>query len=143
MSSTYTPGEKVDLIIIRETDLGFVAQINGTDEGLLYHDEIFERLDYKQSLPGYIKKIRPDGAIDLMLQSFGTLGSEELGQQIIEALKFNNGFISVNAKSPAEEIYNMFGISRKKFKIALGSLYKNKIVTFTEEGTKLIPQAES
>ncbi len=78
-----------------------------------------------------------------MLQNFGTLGSEELGQQIIEALKFNNGFISVNAKSPAEEIYNMFGVSRKKFKIALGSLYKNKIVTFTEEGTKLTPQAES
>ncbi|MGH1468778.1 MAG: hypothetical protein ACRBBP_07865 [Bdellovibrionales bacterium] len=137
MSSIYKPGDKVDLIILRETDLGFVAEINGTHEGLLYHDEIFERLDYKQSLPGYIKKIRPDGSVDLMLQNFGTLGSEELGEQILEALKSNDGYISVNAKSSAESIYNLFGVSRKKFKLALGSLYKKRLVTFTENGTEL------
>ncbi len=139
MDSIYKPGEKVDLVILRETDLGFVAEINGIDEGLLYHDEIFKVLELDESLPGYIKKIRPDGGIDLLLQSFGSFGSKELGGQILEALKQSKGFIPVNAKSPAEEIYDLFGVSRKKFKMALGSLYKKRLIKFTDTGTELLP----
>ncbi|OFZ10700.1 MAG: hypothetical protein A2Z20_12685 [Bdellovibrionales bacterium RBG_16_40_8] len=138
MSSIYKPGEKVDLIILRKTDLGFVAKINGFHEGLLYHDEIFKNLEPDQALPGYIKKIRPDGGIDLLLQPFGNFGSEELGNQILEVLKQRKGFIPINAKSPAEEIYNLFGVSRKKFKMALGSLYKRRLISFTDAGTILI-----
>lgn len=138
MPGHYEPGQKVDLIILRETDLGFVAQINGMDEGLLYHNEVFERLDRGQALPGYIKQVRANGSIDLLLQPFGNLGAEELGNQILAALKQNNGFLPVNAKSPAERIYDTFGVSRKKFKIALGGLYKKRLVKFTDEGTELV-----
>ena len=136
--STYQPGDKVELIIMRETDLGFVAKINGQDEGMLYHNEIFERLHRGQCIPGYIKKVRTDGAIDLILQNFGNLGSEELGEQILQSLKENNGYIPVNSKSPAEEIYDLFFVSRNKFKMALGGLYKKRLVEFTDEGTKLV-----
>ena len=139
MDTIYKPGEKVELVILRETDLGFVAEINGLDEGLLYHDEIFERLELDQALPGYIKKVREDGNIDLSLQNFGNLGAEELGDQILEALKQGNGSIPVNAKSPAEEIYSLFCVSRKKFKMALGGLYKKRLVKFTDAGTELLP----
>lgn len=138
MDSIYTPGERVNLTILRETDLGFVAEINGLHEGLLYHDEIFKDLEVNQQITGYIKKLRPNEEIDLLLESFGHLGAEELGEHILEVLKQREGFIPVNAKSPAEEIYNLFGVSRKKFKMALGSLYKKRLVTFTETGTELV-----
>lgn len=137
MDSKFKPGDKVDLVILRETNLGFVAEVNGLHEGLLYHDEIFEDLELDQALPGYIKKVRPDGNIDLMLQPFGNLGSGELEEQILEALKKRKGYIPVNAKSPAEDVYELFGVSRNKFKIALGSLYKKRLVRFTETGTEL------
>ncbi len=138
MSTPYEPGQKVDLVILRETDLGFVAKINGTDEGLLYHNEIFEVLEPGQELPGYIKKVREDGAIDLLLQPFGNFGAQELGARILEVLQEHKGFIPVNDKSPAEVIYDYFGVSRKKFKIALGSLYKKRIVKVTDKGTELV-----
>lgn len=138
MKSTYKPGEKVDLVILRETDLGFVAEINGMDEGLLYHDEIFRYLEPDLELPGYIKKVRPDGSIDLLLENISNFGSDDIGQRILKALKDGNGFLPVNAKSPAEDIYDLFGISRKKFKIALGGLYKKRLIVFTEEGTQLV-----
>lgn len=143
MDYNYTPGEKVSLVILRETDLGFIVQVNGAHEGLIYHDEIFERLEKGQALPGYIKKVRPDGGIDLLLQPFGDFGSEDLAEQILEVLKQSDGFISVNAKSPAEQIYNLFGVSRKKFKMAIGLLYKKRIVKFTDTGTELILQVDA
>lgn len=138
MANQYKPGQKVELIILRETDLGFVAKINGVDEGLIYHNEIFERLRPKQELPGYIKFIRPDGAIDLQLYPFGNLGSDELGERILAEIKNNNGFLKMNDKSPAEQIYDLFGVSKKKYKMAIGGLYKKRIIKITDEGMELV-----
>ncbi len=138
METKYEPGQKVELIIIRETQLGFLAKVNNEDVGLLYHNEIFEHLEPDQELPGYIKKIREDGGIDLQLKAFGNFGVDELSEQILEALKENDGFIPVNAKSPAELIHNHFGVSKKNFKMALGHLYKKRLVTFNDEGTSLV-----
>ncbi|MEK6775073.1 MAG: hypothetical protein AABY64_14125 [Bdellovibrionota bacterium] len=138
MATSYEPGQKVNLLILRKTDLGFVAKINETDEGLLYHDEIFELLEPGQSLPGYIKKVRPDGGIDLLLQAFGNFGAAELGKWILEILARNGGFLPITAKTPPEKIYELFGISKKKYKIALGGLYKMHKVTVDDDGVRLV-----
>ncbi len=134
----YTPGQKVDLKILRETDLGFVASINGVDEGLLYHDEIFEHLEPGQEVPGYIKKVREDQQIDLLLQAFGNLGAEEMGERILAALKENQGFLPITAKTSAEKIYELFGMSKKKYKIALGGLYKKRLISVDDDGIRLV-----
>jgi len=139
MPSTYNPGDEVKLVILRESDLGFVAKINGEHEGLLYHDEIFKHVEVDQTLTGYIKKVRRDGGIDLLLENFGHLGAEQLGDHIMGALKQREGFLPINAKSPAEDIYDLFGVSRKKFKMAIGSLYKKRLIRFTDKGTELVP----
>ncbi len=138
MDQKYQAGQKVELIVLRETNLGFVARINGTDEGLLYHSELFEQLEPGDERDGYIKKIRPDGSLDLQLNAFGNLGSDELGEIILEALKHHKGFLPVNDKSPAEKVYELFGVSKKKYKMALGSLYKKRVIKITEGGIELI-----
>ena len=138
MKEKYKVGQKVDLEILRETDLGFVASINQEDEGLLYHEEVFELLEPRQTLPGYIKKIRDDNAIDLILQNLGYLGTKELADEIYQYIKEEGGYIPVNAKSSAKEVHYHFLISRNKFKMALGFLYKNRLVEITDEGTRII-----
>lgn len=138
MSEKYEAGQKVDLIILRETDLGFVARVNGIDEGLLYHNEIFERLEPGQELPGYVKKVREDGGIDLLLQPFGNFGTEELSQRILQYLELQNGFLPVNDHSPAEKVYDFFGVSKKKFKMAIGGLYKKRLIVIKEDGIELV-----
>lgn len=138
MKEKYKAGQKVDLEILRETDLGFVATINDEDEGLLYHEEIFERLEPRQKLPGYIKKVRDDKAIDLILQNLGYLGTKDLAEEIYQYIKQEGGYIPVNAKSSAKEVHYHFLISRNKFKMALGYLYKNRLVEITDKGTQII-----
>lgn len=137
MTAKYKDGQKVDLIILRETDLGFVAKINGIDEGLIYHNEVFEHLERGQALPGFIKKVREDGNIDLFLQPLGYSGTQDLSERMLDVLEENNGFLAVNDKTPAEKIYNLFGVSKKKYKMALGNLYKKRLVTITEQGISL------
>ncbi|MEQ1877189.1 MAG: hypothetical protein ABL958_11115 [Bdellovibrionia bacterium] len=138
MPNQYVPGQKVALVILRETDLGFVAEINGADEGLLYHDEIFEVLRLDQEITGYINRVRENGKIDLILQPFGNFGAEEIGEKILAKLEENNGFLPVNDHSSPEKIYQLFDVSKKKFKIALGGLYKRRLVLITEKGIELV-----
>ncbi|MFN8847070.1 MAG: hypothetical protein ACK5V3_03525 [Bdellovibrionales bacterium] len=133
----YEIGQKVNLTIQRESDLGFVALVNGVDEGLLYHSEVFELLDKGQNLPGYVKKIRDDGKLDLILQPLGNFGTPELAQQILEILKENHGFLAVTDKTPPEKIYELFRVSKKKFKMALGGLYKSRLISIQEDGIHL------
>lgn len=142
MKPKYQPNEKVSLVIDRETDLGFVAIINDKDEGLLYHNEIFEHLEPGQQIPGYIKKVRENGAIDLLLQPFGNFGTPDLAEAILKALWNNKGFLDVNDKTPAEKVYALFGVSKKKFKMAIGSLYKRRLITVNEDGIRLVEEKD-
>lgn len=133
----YEPGQKVDLRILHESPLGFVAKINEVDEGLLYHNEVFEILEPDQELPGYIRKVRPDGGIDLLLQPFGHHGMEDLGARILDVLKQNKGFLPLNDKAEATAVYNTFGVSKKKYKMAIGGLYKKRLIKIMDDGIYL------
>ncbi len=129
--------QKVELIIFGESDLGYKALINKKQVGVLYKNEVFQDLQYAQQLPGFIRKLRDDGKIDLILQAFGNKGADDISVKIIEALEDNNGYLEITDKTDPEIIYKMFGVSKKKFKIALGNIYKKKLITIDEKGIKL------
>lgn len=137
-SGSYKEGDIVDLFIAVKTDMGFKAIINGRHWGVLYANEVFQKLDFGQKLKGYIKKIRPDGKIDLSLQQEGHKGSDDIGEKILQTLKSQNGFLALNEKTSPETIYNLFGVSKKKYKMALGGLYKKRLVTIHDDGIRLV-----
>jgi len=131
-------GQEVALLISNQTEIGFEAIINNSRSGLLYKNEVFQPLRKGQKTIGYIKKIREDGKIDLCLQQPGHEKIAGVSENIINALKNNNGFIAVTDKSPAEVIYDLFGISKKTYKKAIGSLYKERLITIESTGIRLI-----
>ncbi|WP_255490249.1 S1 RNA-binding domain-containing protein [Bdellovibrio sp. KM01] len=133
----YKEGQQVDLFIGAETDLGFKAIINGKHWGMIYANEIFDRLVHGQKLKGYIKKVREDGKIDLSLQKMGHQSSEDIGPLILQRLREEGGFLPINDKTAAELIYDMFGVSKKKYKMALGDLYKKRVITVKDDGIYL------
>jgi predicted RNA-binding protein (virulence factor B family) len=141
-SKDFQVGEKVELLISGKTDLGFKAIINGKVQGVLYANEVFEPLRYAQKISGYIKNLREDGKIDLSLQALGMAAADEVSVKILDFLKLNDGFMEFNDKTSAELISRYFGVSRKKFKIALGGLYKRRMVTVDEDGTRLVLPAK-
>lgn len=137
--ANYKEGQPVNLIIAGRTDLGFKAIIENRHWGVLYGNEVFMPLHQGQRIPGYIKKMRDDGKIDLSLQQTGhKSAAEDVGPKILNLLKERNGFLAINDKTPPEEIYRLFGVSKKKYKIALGGLYKQRLISVDDDGIRLV-----
>jgi predicted RNA-binding protein (virulence factor B family) len=134
----YEVGQAVELIITRETELGYNAIINNCDRGVLYHNEVFRKLRVGLKLRGFVGKVRPDGKIDLALNPPGYDKVGGIAQKIMSELRRNNGFLAVTSKTPAEEISRLFGVSKKSYKMALGSLYKKRLVAIEEGGIRLL-----
>jgi len=136
--SEYSEGEQVNILIWERTDMGYKAIINNRDIGLLYHSEIFQKLSVGQKLQAFIKKIRDDAKIDLILEKPGFKKSDYLSEKIIAQLKAENGFLAINDKSSPELIATLFAVSKKKFKVAIGALYKQRRIEFVNDGISLI-----
>ena len=137
-SVDFEVGQKVSLIIADKTDLGFKAIVNNTHWGLLYQNELFQPLKRGQKLDGYIKQIREDGKIDLILNQPGYGKVLSLTDNILLKLKENNGALMLSDKSPPEAIYAAFGVSKKVFKQAIGALYKKQLISIDKNGIKLV-----
>ena len=132
-------GEKVSLIIGDKTELGFKAIINDRCWGLLYSNELYRRIRKGQRLDGYVKRLREDGKVDLSLNPPGFSRDEmaRVGATIVASLEEHDGFLPLNDKSPPREIYAAFGVSKKVFKKALGSLYKQRLISLHSDGIRL------
>lgn len=135
-----TPNEEVNLIIYDETELGFKAIVNRKNLGLLYKNEVFQNLYYADELKGMVKKVREDKKIDLILRAPGHAATDDIAMKIIELLESNNHFLNITDKTPPEVIYQKFQTSKKKFKIALGRLYKERVITVSDDGIRLNPK---
>ncbi|MBU1013384.1 MAG: GntR family transcriptional regulator [Bacteroidetes bacterium] len=133
-----TAGEKVDLLVLKETDLGFTVIVNNQHKGLIYENEIFKPLNLGDKLLGYVKNIREDNKIDISLQPIGFENFNDVNTELIlQRLSENEGFMAVTDKSSPEEVYSTFGISKKAFKKSLGSLYKQRKISIEPNGIKL------
>lgn len=133
-------GEKVSLIIADKTELGFKAVINHEYWGLLYGNELYQRVRKGQVIDGYVKQIREDGKIDLSLNQPGYSRSkiENLSSAILASLQENDGFLPLTDKSPPPEIYAAFRVSKKAFKQAIGALYKQRRIALESTGIRLV-----
>ncbi|MCF8360172.1 MAG: GntR family transcriptional regulator [Prolixibacteraceae bacterium] len=128
----YEPGDEVDLLIAQESELGFVAIINKSHQGILYRNEIFKPLQAGQKCKGFIKKVRSDGKIDLVLEKFGYRKVEPVVADLIEKIKSNGGMLHLSDRSDPVLIKKELGISKKTFKKAIGALYKNKQIEIND-----------
>jgi len=133
----FYPQQKVDLIIANSTELGFKAIVDQSYWGLLYKDEVDQRLSFGQSIEGYIKHIREDGKIDLSLKS-GQQIRDDSSQVILDYLRDHDGFAPVYDKSPPEQISELFGMSKGQFKKTIGGLYKQQIISIQSDGIRLV-----
>ncbi|WP_274972212.1 S1 RNA-binding domain-containing protein [Bacteroides fluxus] len=133
----YEFGQEVDVLIWQKTDLGFKAIIENQYSGLLYESEIFQPLHTGMTMKAYVKQVREDSKIDLILQKPGQGKVEDFSEILLEYIRNNGGCTTLNDKSPAEEIYDTFGVSKKTFKKAVGDLYKKHLILLQKDGIAL------
>ena len=130
--------EEVDLVIYRRTDIGYFVIINNRHTGVLHYNEVFRELETGDRLKGFIKKISEDHKIDVVPGRAGYEKVTEEEKKILQLLAENNGYLPYHDKSDPADIYRFFGISKKTFKMALGSLYKQRKIRFTQTGIQAI-----
>jgi predicted RNA-binding protein (virulence factor B family) len=131
-------GAPVQLLIAEETPLGYSVIVNGTHAGLLYSNEVFRPLRIGELLPGHLRQVRPDGKLDVRLGQVGYDEVESATNLVLTALRQRpDGRLPLGDKSMADDVYRRLGISKKIFKKALGSLYKQGLVELSPEETRL------
>jgi uncharacterized protein len=136
---TVREGQTADVMIMKKTDLGFSVIVNQQHEGLIFESDIFTTLNIGDKVKGYVKKIRDDNKIDISLQPIGFKNFNDPNcEMILNKLIAHKGFMPITDKSTPEEIYTQFNISKKAYKKAVGTLYKQRKITLEPEGIKLI-----
>ncbi|WET02682.1 S1-like domain-containing RNA-binding protein [Flavobacterium sp. YJ01] len=136
---TVEKGEEVDIIVSHITDMGINVIINEQHKGLLYKDEVYDdSIRTGDRMRGFIKNIRPDNKIDVAIQAQGFESIEPNAEKILSELRASRGFLRLNDNSHPEDIKTVLKMSKKSFKKAIGSLYKEKLIEIKEDGIYLI-----
>ena len=136
----YRNSQPVSLMIWDKTDIGYTCIVDSQYVGVLFHQDIEEPVRMGMKLDGFIKRIRPDGKLDVCLKKPGF--SKEvvggLGEMVLTKLKENDGFLPFNDRTDPEIIKNVFGVSKRQYKMALGGLYKQRLVRLGDDGIYLL-----
>ncbi|UKI45919.1 MAG: S1-like domain-containing RNA-binding protein [Phocaeicola vulgatus] len=137
----YEPNEEVDLMVAEIGEIGYRVIVNNLHWGMLYYDQVFQRLEKGDKMKGYVKEVREDDKLDISLAPLGYQKVDGVAQVVLDALKAKDGFLPVHDKSDPDVIYSLFRCSKKAFKQAIGSLYKQKLITLEKDGIRLTKDA--
>ena len=133
----YKVGEKVDLLIADQTELGFKAIINDKHWGVLFPSDVFGEMGIGKKCKGYIKQIREDGKIDLGLTQVGYAKIDALAERILQSMKQHQGYLQLSDKSSPEQIAKILKMSKGNFKKSIGQLYRKGLINIEEKGIRL------
>lgn len=136
-------GDAVKLLITQRTELGYKAVVNNEYWGILYNDDIRTAVRVGQKLDGFIKRVRDDKRLDLMLEPAGHERADPLARRILKKLEENRGFLPMGDHSPADLIELHFAVSKRTFKMAIGKLFKERLIMIEESGIRLAGEHES
>ena len=132
----YKSGEEVDILIQQKTDLGFKAIVDGRYSGQIYQNELFRSIHTGDRMKAYVKNVREDGKIDLVLQGHGQEYVHDFSDRLFDYICRHEGFCKFHDKSDAEDIYREFQVSKKVFKKAVGDLYKRHLIIIEDNGLR-------
>ncbi len=130
--------DEVDLIVSHPSDIGMNVIVNKTHLGLIYKDQIFKDLSIGDKIKGIVKKIRPGNKLDIGLGQIGYRNIEPNAERIMNELHDNSGFLNLTDKSSPEAIKDVLQMSKKNFKKAIGTLYKQRQIEIKSDGIYLV-----
>ncbi|HLP20531.1 MAG TPA: S1-like domain-containing RNA-binding protein [Chitinophagales bacterium] len=135
---TLKQNDEVDLLITYENEVGIRVIVNQMHWGILFKNEIFNKIEKGTHVKGYVKKVREDGKLDIALQKQGIAAAKDVCDVLLEKLKEHKGFLHLSDVSPPEVIHEVLGISKKNFKKAVGILYKEGKIDLKENVIRLV-----
>lgn len=134
---TYRVGDAADAIVCELSPLGYNVVLDDTFSGLIYESDVFSPLAVGDRLKVYVKKVRDDDKIDVSPTPLGYAKVGGLADAIVERLRLNSGELNIGDKTSPELIRDLFGCSKKSFKMAIGTLFRQGVIDITGRGIKL------
>lgn len=134
----YARGREVRLLVWQRTPLGYKVIVDGAYAGLVYADSLYEDVHVGQELVGTVVTRRDDGKLDIAPGHIGPDRFRDFADALFDELQAAGGELPFTDDSPADAIRARFGVSKKTFKRALGTLYKQRLVSLDEGKIKLI-----
>lgn len=138
INPTVSQGDEVDLLVDRQSELGWQVVINNRHLGLIFSNKLFRHLHQGERTKGFIDNIREDGKIDVSLQRQGYAQVADSQSVLLEKLKERDGVLHLTDKSDAELIYRELGMSKKIFKKCVGALYKQRKIKIESDCIVLV-----
>lgn len=133
LPSDYHRGQEVEMIIQQKTPLGFKVIADNRCAGLIYDSQIFDHEPHAGDvMTGTVVKVRRDGKLDLSIQRIGKGRFRDFASQLLDELREAGGALPFTDRSTPEEIQERFGVSKKTFKRAVGTLYKDRKIVLTD-----------
>ena len=130
-------GDEVQMFVVRKNDLGFSVILNDKYWAVLHAKDIFKTVRPGHKRKAYIKRLLEHDKIDVMLEKPGYAKVDDLSQQILDDLEDRGGVSVLSDKSRPEDIYQQFGISKKSYKMAIGTLKKSGRIEISTTGIRL------
>lgn len=121
---TVKPRQKVDILIASESPIGYRAIIDSRHWGMVYKNQIFQKVQIGDRLEGFVRRITDDNRIDLSLRQEGYDGVATSAESLLSIIKENGGSLPVGDDSSPEQIHAATQMSKKVFKRAVGMLLK-------------------
>lgn len=137
-SEDIMPDDEVDILIWNERDMGWEVIVDNQYQGMVYKNQTFEPIAIGERRTAYVNRVREDGKLDILIQKPGAKNIDESAKAVIDALERNNRFLALTDKSSPEDISTALNMSKKSFKKAIGTLYKQRIISLEKEGIKLL-----
>ena len=136
--ASYHKDREVDVLVWQRSPLGYKVIVDNRYSGLIYGDQVYDELHTGDRLRAHVVQIRPDGKLDLSLQRLGKGRFRDFSEVLLRKLQAAGGFLPFTDKTDAEAIAEHFQVSKKTFKRAVGTLYKQRRILIDDEGITLI-----
>ncbi|MCI9607463.1 MAG: GntR family transcriptional regulator [Muribaculaceae bacterium] len=133
----YANGQKVSVLVFDRNEVGYRCIVDNLHFGILYEDEVYSDIHKGDRMEAYVKRVRPDGKIDLMLGGRADVRTNTLADRIEKAVRSAGGSLAISDKSSPEEIKATFQCSKKDFKKAVGHLLKDGKIGISPDKTAL------
>jgi len=125
-----------DILICDTTELGVKVIVDNRYSGLIYHNDVTRNVQRGERTIGYVYNVREDGKLDVRLDPVGKVKISESAEKLLSLLKVQK-YLPVHDKSSPEDVRDTVGMSKKTFKQAIGSLYKERLITLESDGIRL------
>ena len=136
-NAAFEAGDRVEALVTSKSDLGWDVIVNNQFKGMVYENEVFKQIAVGDRMTAYVKQQREDHKLDISLQALGVAVLEPSAKQILTLLEAHKGFLPLHDKSDPQEIKAYLEMSKKVFKKAIGTLYKNREIRISTDGIYL------